>query len=175
MPPMIRSVKTTLFVLGAVFEFAGIMAIGAPDLLPGATRFAAWIGPRLRRIDNRIRRAFHLPRRPVVVELGSAGSVATAGRVTLLKSVKSDATLEEQVAFLLERDQEAQRDVGQLANQIADMEDLVRRRLGELRNEMTNHVAAERAAAEANYRPLRIIGTVALAIGLGLATAGNVV
>jgi hypothetical protein len=42
-------------------------------------------------------------------------------------------------------------------------------------DEKKTHVESELAAAEADYRAARVAGTIALAIGLALATAANFV
>jgi hypothetical protein len=48
--------KASLYIVGAVVELGGILLVASPDLVPGSLRFAAWARPRLRRLENRIRR-----------------------------------------------------------------------------------------------------------------------
>lgn len=172
---MIVSVRATLYIVGAVFELGGIVLVGSPDLIPGAVRAAAWIRTRWRPIENRLRRLLRLRGRPIVVQVSAAGSVGLAGSVTLRKSASAEATLEQKVAFLLQRDQEAQRDVSELAQRVAAIEADASRRLDELRGEMKEHVARELTTAIEDYRAARIGGAVALAIGLALTTTGNFV
>jgi ferritin-like protein len=111
-----------------------------------------------------------------IVHTGSAtltgkGTMSATGVVGIAEGASLDAKVE----FLLRRSEEEQKAFGKLAQRVSAIEEDVPRRLAELRDEMTGHVATALAADAAEYRPLRIIGTVALAIGLGLATAGNLV
>jgi hypothetical protein len=167
-------VKATLYTLGALFELAGIVAVASPDLVPGAVRFAAWLRVRLRRAVDRLRRFIGRPR-PQVIEVGLAGAVATAGSLSFSKSVNANANLEQQVAFLLHRDQEAQRDVNALAKRVTEVEQGAPRRLAELRAEMEAHVEHKLTAAQADFRAARVLGAFALAIGLALTTIANFV
>jgi hypothetical protein len=101
--------------------------------------------------------------------------VVSAGNVSFSKSVSADATLERKVEFLLQRDQEAQSAANELGERVSAIERESPRQLDELRERMEAHVSTELVAALAEYRPARVIGTIALAIGLGLATAANLI
>jgi hypothetical protein len=82
-------------------------------------------------------------------------------------------TIEERVAYLLRRDQDAQLRVNALEERLSSLEIWSRRRIAEVQQEMERHVAGELTAAEEKYRSLRVAGTVALLVGLictGLAT-----
>jgi hypothetical protein len=101
--------------------------------------------------------------------------VVSAGDLSFSKSVAVDAPLERKVEFLLQRDQEAQSAANALAERVGTIERESPRRLDELQERMEAHVSTELAAALAEYRPARVIGTIALAIGLALATAANLI
>ena len=166
--------KEALFALGAVFEFVGIILVGSPDFFPLADRVSRWLRTRYRRALDRVRRWIGRPR-PQVIEVSGAGSIAMVGRASLVKSVSPEATLEERVASLVTRDQEAQRDMNEVRERIATPEQESSQRLDELRHKMEAHSARELAAAFERHRPIRVIGALALAIGLGLMTTANFV
>ena len=167
-----RSVKLSFYVVGAVFELAGIISVASPDLVPGAVRFGAWLRGHLRLAVDRIRRFIGGPRHQVI-ELGVAEAISTAGGVTPMKSMNPEATLEEKVAFMLQRDQEAQGQVNALAKGMSEIEQEGPRRLDALRSQMEAHVERELRATQADFRAARVLGAVALAIGLALTTAAN--
>jgi hypothetical protein len=99
-----------------------------------------------------------------------------SGRIIVGTRIRrSGRDLERKVEFLLRRDEEAQRGINDLTARVASLEQESRRRLEELRGRMEAHVSTELSTAVAEYRPARIIGTIAVAIGLALATAGNLV
>ncbi len=79
-------------------------------------------------------------------------------------------TLEEKVDWLLRRDQEAQRDVNDLARRLSRLENDLPGRLAALSDQLKGHVAASLAAAQADFRATRILGSLALVIGLVLTT-----
>ena len=164
-----------LLIVGAFFEFAGVVLVAFPDLLPHATRFSAWLRRRTRRIANRLRRLFGLSPKHHVVNVSAAISAEGAMRASGVKGVRADATLEEQVEFLLARDQEAQRKTNALSRRIDDIEDAIPRRLDELREQMHGHVEQRVTAAAEEHRELRALGAVALAIGLVCLSVANFV
>jgi hypothetical protein len=161
------------YAAGAFSEFVGIALVASPDLVPGARRLSRGVAPWLRTFENGVRRLLRLPGRNVVVTVGAAGSLGLTGSVSAVKSVAEDATLERRVDFLLQRDQEAQKQANAQAERIATLERESAKKLAEAREQMETHVSSELVAASAEYRPARIIGALAVLIGLGLATAGN--
>jgi hypothetical protein len=171
----VTAAQATLYTVGASLELIGIVLIASPDLVPGARRLSQWLAPRLRRIENRVRRLLRLRGRNIVINVEPGTIVMSAGNLSLTKSVSADAPLERKVEFLLQRDQEAQRDSNALAERVATIERESPRRLDEVQERMETHVSTELAAALAEYRPARVIGTIALAIGLALATAANLI
>jgi hypothetical protein len=164
-----------MFGFGALLEFGGIVALGFPDFLPGAQRLSRWLRVRGRSLVNRVRRLLGLPPLRTTVSASAALEADSAVGGSAVKSVSAEATLEEQVLFLLQRDQEAQRDVNTLGARMAAMEAKVPDKLEELRGQMETHVEQKLEAAEASYRSLRVLGAVLLACGLILTTLGNFV
>ena len=96
-------------------------------------------------------------------------------RASGIKGVGRDAIMEEKVAFLLQRDQEAQHAMNALVRRVEDIETAIPRELEELRKGVEAHVASELTAALEAYRPLRVAGTLALAVGLICVTTANFV
>lgn len=161
----------TLAALGAAIQLLGIVSIAAPDLVPWLLRFAAWVEPRWRRVVIRVRRALHLRVNASAVGVTAAAEASTAASLSLKKIVNPNATLDEKIAFLIQRDLEAQRDVSGLAARVGAIESQTPQQLDALREEMKAHVSAERAASDAAHRTARVMGAVALTVGLGLSTA----
>jgi hypothetical protein len=172
-PSIIGGVQVALYVIGGVLELFGILLSVSPDLVPGARRFSAWLDPRRRRLENRVRRLLHLRPRAQVIEVGAIGSVTTMGNIGLLVTVNPDATVEEKVEFLLRRDRERQEAFGGLAGRVEDVERESVSRDDELGERMEKHVAESLDLAASRFRSIRLIGAVLLAIGLVLSTAGN--
>jgi predicted Zn-dependent protease len=158
--------QAALFAVGACIEFVGIVLLGFPDFRPWTVRLSRWLRVRARQVANRLRRLFGLPPRPTFVDLKAAIQANSALRLSVTRAAPADATLEEKVDFLLGRDQEAQSSVNTLTDRVAAIEAETPRQLDRLRDQMETHVTEELAAARDEYRPLRIAGTIALAIGL---------
>jgi hypothetical protein len=165
-------VKAALYIVGALFELGGIVLIAAPDLVPGALRLAGRANRRWRPIENRIRRVLRLRPRRYVGSATLTGGIEFAGRISAVKGT-SATTLEEKVEYLLRRDEEAQRATNEIRDAVADVRVEVARTLDELRDELRAHVAREITASDGAYRTARIAGTIALSLGLLLATLGN--
>jgi hypothetical protein len=162
-----------LFAAGAVIEFVGIVLLGFPDFVPGAVRLSQWLRVSARRVANRLRRVVRLPPRPTVVTLEGLVHGRSMGRASVTVAVSPGATLEEEVAFLLRRDQESQNRINALTERVAEIEGRTPAELEQLRARMEAHVAQELAAARDEYRPLRIVGTIALALGLICMSVAN--
>jgi len=165
--------QAVLFAVGASIEFAGIVFLGVPDLIPHADRLSRWLRPRARRVLNALRRLVRLPPRRTVVNLEGLVHARSIGQASLTVSVRADATVEEKVAFLLRRDQDSQSSINALTKRVAEIEGRTPRELEQLRAQMETHVAQELARARDEYRPLRIGGTIALAIGLICMSVAN--
>jgi hypothetical protein len=166
-------VKHALYIAGAAFEFGGVMLAVLPDLVPGARRLSLWVAPRWRRLANRLRRMLHLPGRPIVVQVGPAGEVSLAGSASAIVTVGAGATPDERIEFLLRRDQERQQADAALGHRIDELDRDSQQRVEALSAGMQAHVAAKLSAADAEYRAARVLGAIALGVGLALATAGN--
>jgi hypothetical protein len=169
------SYQAVLLIVGAVAEGAGVVLIGFPDLLPGALRLSAWLRRYARIALNRLRRLVGL--QPLQKHVSMSGSVSGTGTMyaSVIKGVGQYAIMEEKIAFLLQRDQEAQQAVNALTRRVEDLETAMPQRLEELRMGLEAHVASELTAALEAYRPLRVAGTFALAIGLICLTSANFV
>lgn len=166
--------SAVLFVLGVVAEFVGIVLLGFPDLLPDAIRLSGWLRRQGRRAANVLRRlARREPRRFVVS--ADSGAYVTMGAQSSGIVGTSETTLEGQVAYLLRRDEHAQREANALAARVNRLEAESPRQIAEAQRQMEQHVAAELAAATEAYRPLRIAGTAALALGLVLVTVATLI
>jgi hypothetical protein len=167
-------VRSGLYIAGAFIEFLGIILVGSPDLFPQARRVSGWIGLGYRRVTNRFWRLIGRPRSKIV-SLGLAGEVSTSGSLSAVKVTTSVGTIGQKVDFLLRRDEEAQRHVNELRERIRVLEGKIASGLETARAEMEDHVTHALRTAHEAYLPLRIVGVVALVVGLGLVTAGNFV
>jgi hypothetical protein len=87
-------------------------------------------------------------------------------------SVGEGASLERKVEYLLGRERLAQETFGTLERRLADVES---RRFEELRREVEGHVSEAIAEAEGRYRPLRILGGLALVAGVVCLSVANFV
>jgi len=161
-----------LFVSGGVFELVGIVLVGSPDFFPEAERASRWLRDRWTRFVDRLLVMLGRPRDRVVV-VGVADAFDMSDHASVMKSADPNASLEEKVAFLLQRDQEAQRAANALSARLASTERESPKRLEELQGEMEQHVTDTLAAAHGLYLPLRLVGAGLLVVGLGCATAGN--
>jgi hypothetical protein len=164
--------SAALLVLGVVFEFAGIVLLGFPDFVPGAIRLSGWLRRRSRAVENRLRRLLRLPPRPFVHKAGVDAAVGVELSASAVQRTGA-TTLEDKVEYLLRRDLDAQRQANELTGRVARLETESSRRLAELRRQMEDHVARELTAALEVYRPLRVVGTLALALGLVCVSAAT--
>jgi hypothetical protein len=119
----------SLLILGGLLEFAGIVAVAWPDLIPYRDRLNRWLGIAFRRSGNRVRRWFRLPPLTTTVTIGAAGGASLAGRASARVSITDDASLERKVEFLLKRDQETQDIENRFARRLNSLEDRVPREL----------------------------------------------
>jgi hypothetical protein len=161
-----------LYVIGAAAEFAGILLVASPDLVPGARRLSQWLSRSLGPTWNRVRRWLRLPPRTYYIH-AKAGTISVSGSIAGVKKSNPEGTPEQQIAFLLQRDQEAQEAHNLLEARVSAIERESPRQLQELRGEVEQHFGTELDRARAEYRAARVVGTMLVAIGLGFATAGN--
>jgi hypothetical protein len=171
----VSALAIVLMSIGAVLEFSGIVLIAFPDFLPHGRRLSRWLGHRTRVVVNRLRRLLGLPPLQNVVygQAAVEASAALSGHV--ITGVRQGAIIEEKVAFLLQRDQETQKAMNALTDRVQELEEATPRLLDRLREDMEAHVTTTLTAALAEYRDLRIFGTIALAVGLICTTVANFV
>jgi hypothetical protein len=166
--------KTSLYIVGAVVELSGVVLVASPDLVPGALRFAAWARPRLRRIENRARRLLRARPRAVVIQAQATGVTRASGHASATVST-SVQTLEEKVEFLLRRDAEAQSSMNQLGQRVGSLEETLEREVASVREHLEDRIEDRITEAHRDFQTARFFGVAALAVGLGLSTAGNLV
>jgi hypothetical protein len=166
--------RATFYVTGAVLELGGILLVAWPDFLPYAARASRALHALAERLGDRLRRLLRRPRHKVV-HVGAGGAVAATGSISGVVSVSNQGSLEDRVEFLLRREEATQQKLNAHDERLRAIEENVPERLDELRAETEEHVANELSAAESRYRPLRFVGALLLAAGLGLTTAGNFV
>lgn len=106
---------------GNVAEFAGIVLLGFPDLLPGAIRLSRWLQRQSRRTANRLRRLVGRQPLGTVVSAGAATAIATALTGSAVVGT-SETTVEGKVEFLLRRDQDSQRQANVFAERLGRLE-----------------------------------------------------
>lgn len=169
------SAQGILLVVGALFEFGGIVALAAPDLVPYRERASSWLGHRWRATVNPIRRLFGRPPLVKLIPVGASLEIRWSVRDGVVKEIAPRSILEEKVAWMLQRDLEAQTEMNSLADRVQDLEGEMQRLVARVRDDLRAQVASEIAGAGAQYRPLRVVGTVALALGLVCTTIANFV
>ena len=161
--------RAALYIAGAIFELFGIVLVASPDLFPQAARVSRWIADRSGELRDALLQMIgrgKLQTHPV------GASVAMPYDIEgWTKSPVPDATLEENVGYLLERVEAIQHVLTAFGGRIAVLERDLPRRVSAVRSEMD---ARLRAALSA-YLPLRLVGIAALILGLALSTAGNLV
>jgi len=163
-------VAATLLASGAILELGGIVLVGSPDLFPYGRRLSAWLRRRFGWIVNRVRRLIGRPR-VHTTGLGRPVLISRASSVSAVRSIREGAPLEDQVAFLLRRDQEAQRRENELSGRLTTLDEETGKRLEALRESMEQHVADSLTAAHEEYLPLRVLGVLLLVAGVGCLTA----
>ena len=164
-----------LLVVGGFLQLLGTLAIAWPDMRPWMKRASAWLSLVYRRIENRMRRLFGRPPREQIVYGGGAVAAGFALRGAAVLTVAAEASMERKVAFLLHRDQEAQQKENAFASRLDDLEEALTKRLDELRSEMRKHHEQKLAEALDQYRALRILGAVLLAIGIACQVAAGII
>jgi hypothetical protein len=105
--------------------------------------------------------------------MSASGAIAPSGRISAVVEFNREASLEEQVAFLLRRNVESQTETNALAARIAALEEETPGRLEALRAELEEHVSRTVATAKEDYRTARVMGALVLVLGLALTTLAN--
>jgi hypothetical protein len=107
--------------VGVVAEFAGIVLLGFPDLVPGALRLSGWLGRQRRRAANLLRRLVGRPPRGVTHKVGLDAAVGIEASASAVVGTGA-TTLEGKVEYLLRRDREAQCEANALAARLNRLE-----------------------------------------------------
>jgi hypothetical protein len=89
----------------------------------------------------------------------------------MVVSKSPEASLEEKVEFLLDRDQQTQRALNALRERLAETEKETPRQLTDPSLGDGGPRSGKITAALDRYRPVRFLGAVALTLGLGCTTA----
>lgn len=176
-----HSAREWLFSFAGSAETFGLLLVAAPELVPilqtiGLAVVRGWSRMKvlLRQAEGAVRRLLRRPRGQVVSASGAlvtAAGFSAKGRVGL----KEDATLEEKVEYLLRRDEAVQDRFEETHDSLESMPGRWRADIREasetLRGEHT------RALEQMRDRHLkaRLLGVALLLVGIGLATAGNLV
>ena len=162
-----------LLIAGTILEFFGIMVVAWPDLLPYGERLSSWLGrvylSAYERTADLMRRFSRRPRGGTVHV--RSGTVTTGGGVTGRAAIEPGSAMEEQVAYLLKRDQDVQAMFDSLSAQVVAGDRRAEEGLSQVRIELKGHVATEMS----RYRALRALGTGLLAAGLACTVAAGIV
>jgi hypothetical protein len=162
-------VRTVLVVLGVAFDLAGIVLIGAADVMPGlrrrAARFAAWLD-RLWRWFRRV-----MLRRPTHVthQASIGGAVALGGRIAAVTGT-SATTLEGKVDYLLRESERTQHRLNDLERTTEERHEQLESDLARLNRELVDHVDQALRIAFAEYATARRLGIACLGVALALWT-----
>ncbi len=156
-----------LLFIGGGSQFVGIVTLAWPDLIPWKERLSRWLTDAYRRAENRLRQLFRRPPRTRTISLSVSSASARASASAAANVASSDgASLEDKVAFLLRRDQNAQQLENEVAARLNALEQEGSKRLDEVRAEMEGHIEERLIEVLNRYRPLRQAGAVLLAVGL---------
>jgi hypothetical protein len=166
--------KTSLYIVGAIVELCGILLVASPDLVPGALRFVAWMRPRLRQVENRVRRLVRARPREVVIHASSNAVMRFSGHASATVTTSAQ-TLEEKVDFLLRRDVDTQSNMNEIGRRLEKVENSLDREAVAVREHLEARIEDRLSETQRDFRTARFVGVAALAAGLGLSTAGNLV
>jgi hypothetical protein len=166
--------------VGFCNELVGVLMVASPELLPRIESAARWAGAASRSVGAKLvvflHRLFRVAR-DVHVLLGAATGVATVGSLDVRGQVgpPAEATTEEKVAWLIERERLTQDKLQTIEKELRDLPgrwqadiDVARQELEGLSRELVRRVA------DARIR-LRLLGLLYVVIGLVFSLAGNVV
>jgi hypothetical protein len=171
-----------LYSFGGSAEFFGLLLVAAPELVPilqsiGAAAAGGWRSLRAlqRKAAARLLRLLGRPQHQrVVVGAGgvtAGGHLSGSGRV----SHSPGATLEGKVDYLLRRDQQVQDALERLNLSLEAMPGRWQAAIAETSETLRGeHSRALEQLREHHLQP-RLLGILLLAVGVGLATAGNLV
>lgn len=169
-----------LLACGGSLEFWGVLLVASPELAPSLRRLgAALVAARshtkalARRAANKARRMLRLPPRPIEM----SGTVNVSGELALssrgIVGVPEEASMEEKVAFLIQREEVTQKRMAELQETLNGLperwRDDIEVTAGKLRHEQREGLDELRD----EHLAARLGGVVLLVAGLVLATWGN--
>jgi hypothetical protein len=163
-------------ILGAISEFAGLVLIAWPDLVPWKRQASTWLRQTYGTAEGIVRRILRRPRQVTVARsIGLASSIEIAGSLRRRRGCSPDASLEEKVHFLLSRDTDAQRFEADVLERLRAIEETTESRLLEASKDLQRRLETRLSETAQEFRPLRVVGLVLLIIGLVATTAVNFV
>jgi hypothetical protein len=174
------SLKSWLYVLGGTEECVGVALVASPELFPRASQAWGWLSRRSRALATRSRVLLQrLLRRPqhVVVQAATAEATASAslGTEVIRGFPPDDAPVEEQVAHLRKVVQEQESRIASVEALTGRVETELRAEIHKTRTELEALSREQVRDAAETHLEWRYAGLTVLFIGLGLATAGNLV
>jgi hypothetical protein len=163
-----------LVTLGAANEVLGLVMIASPELLPLAQRAGHWLIVLSRRAASKLASLLGLPRHyEIHAEPGHFtidGSVHTVGLV----GPKRDPSLEESIAWLIERESKNQEEHQRLERLMRGLPEEWRTDIAQARQELEMRSEALVQRWADRHLHLRLLGVAYVVLGLVLAWLGNV-
>jgi hypothetical protein len=123
-------------------------------------------------LQRALRKLFRRSGRDVHAKADLSATLRLGGSLATVTGM-SATTLEDKVEWLLRRDQEAQKQVSDLSKRLGELESAMPERLAALNESLNAHVTDKIAEAQSDFRATRILGALALTVGLGLTTAAT--
>ena len=167
--------KIFLTVVGASFEFTGIVLVASPELFPRAgavirfvrARMSQWWHRLLLRLGRHGRHVF---------DKGTAGGVghASAGAVGF-KMVGEDAPLDQQLAFLREFVEKTENRLGELEGRVTDLPRQWQHDIREAREAIDSMVTKRIEQIRDTHIRVRLVGIGFLLAGVPILATANVI
>jgi hypothetical protein len=176
-----HSLRDWTLSFGGSAELFGLLLVASPELVPILQRVAS-LGRRawrqvlrlLRKVEAAFRRLLRRPL-PHVVSVGAGGARAGGFPPSGRASVGDEATLEEKVDYLLRRDQDVQDSLERLEGSLAALPGRWKTDVEQASQALRDEHARALAELRDRHMQARLLGVVLLAVGIVLATAGNLV
>ena len=173
------SLKSWLYVLGGTEECVGVALVASPELFPRLRQARVWVGRKSAAVASRsresLRKLLRRPPRRRTVETGAAVESSAALGVDVIRGFPDSAPLEEMVAFLRRVVQEHDSRIANLEGQAKRIESELRDELKKSRADLEELTKEQLREAAETHLEWRYAGLTLLFVGLGLATAGNLV
>lgn len=165
--------KPTFYIMGAVLDLIGIVLIASPDLVPWAVRMAARLRVLEQSIENRLRRLLRIGPRGRIASLSATVTGGASVSAVVTRGLSPGASIEQQVAYLLRRDEDAQTTFNAFASRVERIERETPAQLNALRTELQSHVEDRVSQRLADLRAARLWGVAFLMAGLALGSVAN--